>query len=201
MTDPLSETGTPALEAPIRVAVVDDHAVVREGIRRVLESDPGILVVGEGKDGEEALILVSREDPDVLVIDVAMPGRNGLQIAAELARLGAPTRVLVLSMYDEPEYILQSVTAGARGYLLKDSLPAELRRAVRTVHRGSSSSRRRSPPGSNRPAMPRRRPHRSTCSRPANVTSCSASPAAKPTRKSRPGSGSRIAPWKHTARA
>ena len=136
MTDPTPESEVPVTGVPIRIAVVDDHAVVREGIRRVLESDPGIVVVGEGKDGEEALALVAKEDPDVLVIDVAMPGRNGLKIAAELARLGAPTRVLVLSMYDEPEYILQSVTAGARGYLLKDSLPAELRRAVRAVHRG-----------------------------------------------------------------
>jgi DNA-binding NarL/FixJ family response regulator len=130
------DSESPIADTVIRVAVVDDHAVVREGIRRVLESDPMVVVVGEGKNGDEALALVAKENPDVLVIDVAMPGRNGLEVAADLARLGAPTRVLVLSMYDEPEYILQSVTAGARGYLLKDSPPAEVRRAVRAVHRG-----------------------------------------------------------------
>jgi len=122
----------------IRVAVVDDHAVVREGIRRVLEGEPGVTVVGEGKNGDEALALVARELPDVLVIDVAMPGRTGIQVAAELRRLESPTRVLVLSMYDQPEYVLESVKSGARGYLLKDSPPAELRRAVRAVQRGES---------------------------------------------------------------
>jgi two-component system, NarL family, nitrate/nitrite response regulator NarL len=120
----------------IRVAVVDDHAVVREGIRRVLEGEPGVTVVGEGANGTEALALVAREKPDVLVMDVAMPGQTGIQVAAELHRLGATTRVLILSMYDQPEYVLESVKAGARGYLLKDSPPAELRRAVRAVFQG-----------------------------------------------------------------
>ena len=114
----------------IRVAVVDDHAVVREGIRRVLEGEPGVIVVGEGKNGEEALALVERERPDVLVIDVAMPGRTGIQVAAEVRRLNISTRVLILSMYNQPEYVLESVKSGARGYLLKDSPPAELRHAV-----------------------------------------------------------------------
>lgn len=122
----------------IRVAVVDDHAVVREGIRRVLEGEPGVTVVGEGSDAEQALELVATESPDVLVIDVAMPGRTGLSVAAELHRHGSATRVLILSMYDQPEYVLESVKAGARGYLLKDSPPAELRRAVRTVFGGDS---------------------------------------------------------------
>ena len=122
----------------IRVAVVDDHAVVREGIRRVLEGEPGVVVVGEGSNGEEALSLVERERPDVLVIDVAMPGRTGIQVAAEVRRLNVATRVLVLSMYNQPEYVLESVKSGARGYLLKDSAPAELRRAVRAVHEGET---------------------------------------------------------------
>lgn len=122
----------------IRVAVVDDHAVVREGIRRVLEGEPGISVIGEGSNGDEALALVEKHRPDVLLMDVAMPGRTGLQVAAELRRRGVLTRVLMLSMYDQPEYVLEGVKSGARGYLLKDSSPAELRRAVRAVHRGES---------------------------------------------------------------
>lgn len=120
----------------IRVAVIDDHAVVREGIRRVLEGEPGVVIVGEGKDGEEALRLAERGGVDVLVMDVAMPGRTGIEVAAELQRRGDPVKVLVLSMYDQPEYVLESVRAGARGYLLKDSPPAELRRAVRSIHAG-----------------------------------------------------------------
>lgn len=120
----------------IRVAVVDDHAVVREGIRRVLEGEPGVVVVGEGANGDEALALVAAEHPDVLVMDVAMPGKSGLQVAAELHRQGSTTRVMMLSMYDQPEYVLESVKSGARGYLLKDSPPAELRRAVRAVFEG-----------------------------------------------------------------
>ena len=120
----------------IRVAVVDDHAVVREGIRRVLEGEPGVTVVGEGANGDEALRLVAKEKPDVLVMDVAMPGKSGLQVAADLHRQGSATKVLMLSMYDQPEYVLESVNSGARGYLLKDSPPAELRRAVRAVYNG-----------------------------------------------------------------
>lgn len=122
----------------IRVAVVDDHAVVREGIRRVLEGEVGIVVVGEGQNADEALALVERERPDVLVVDVAMPGRTGIQVAAEVRRLNVATRVLVLSMYNQPEYVLESVKSGARGYILKDSAPAELRRAVHAVHEGDS---------------------------------------------------------------
>ncbi len=120
----------------IRVAVIDDHAVVREGIRRVLEGEPGVVIVGEGKDATEALALVAQGNVDVLVIDVAMPGRTGIEVAAELQRRGDPVRVMVLSMYDQPEYVLESVKAGARGYLLKDSPPAELRKAVRAIHEG-----------------------------------------------------------------
>jgi DNA-binding NarL/FixJ family response regulator len=122
----------------IRVAVVDDHAVVREGIRRVLEGEPGVSVIAEGRNGDEALTLVERDHPDVLVIDVAMPGRTGIQVASEMRQLDSATRVLILSMYDQPEYVLESVKAGARGYLLKDSAPAELRRAVRAVYEGES---------------------------------------------------------------
>lgn len=122
----------------IRVVVIDDHAVVREGIRRVLEGEAGVQIVAEGRDGDEAVAAVERERPDVLVLDVSMPGRPWLDVIREVHRQARRTRVLVLSMYDDPEYVVESVRAGARGYLLKDSAPAELRRAVRTVHRGET---------------------------------------------------------------
>lgn len=123
-------------ESPIRIAVVDDHAVVREGIRRVLEGEPGLEVIGEAADGDAAISLVERQHPDVLVMDVAMPGRTGLAVAAELTRRRLATRVLILSMHDEPQYLREARRAGACGYLLKDSPPAELRRAVRAIHAG-----------------------------------------------------------------
>lgn len=121
---------------PIRVVVVDDHAVVREGIRRVLDGDSGMRVVAEGADGAAAVTLVDAHEPDVLVLDVAMPGRTGIEVTAQLTADGVATRVLILSMYDEPQYLLASLTAGAAGYILKDAPPADLRAAVRAVHAG-----------------------------------------------------------------
>jgi DNA-binding NarL/FixJ family response regulator len=124
------------MNAPIQVVVVDDHAIVREGIRRVLDSGTGIRVVAEGADGEAAVALVDAHRPDVLVLDVAMPGRTGIEVAAALTSAGTATRILILSMYDEPQYVLESFRAGAAGYILKDAPPADLRTAVRTVHAG-----------------------------------------------------------------
>ncbi|MCA9721280.1 MAG: response regulator transcription factor, partial [Gemmatimonadetes bacterium] len=101
-------------DASVTVCIADDHAVVREGIRRVLEGEPGVRVIGEASDGDTALELVERLHPEVLVVDVAMPGRTGLAVAAELTRRGSATRVLVLSMHDEPQYIREARRAGAR---------------------------------------------------------------------------------------
>jgi DNA-binding NarL/FixJ family response regulator len=123
-------------DASVTVCIADDHAVVREGIRRVLEGEPGVRVIGEASDGDQALEMVERLAPQVLVADVAMPGRTGIAVAAELTRRGSATRVLILSMHDGPEYQLAALRAGARGYVLKDSPPAALRRAVADVHRG-----------------------------------------------------------------
>jgi DNA-binding NarL/FixJ family response regulator len=125
-------------DAPIRVLVVDDHAVVREGIRHVLAGEPGFEVVGEAANGEQALALARAERPDVVVLDLTMPGENGLRVAPRL-RAAVPTaRVLIMSMHDNAEYVREGVRAGASGYLLKDSAAAELRLAVRSVHAGGS---------------------------------------------------------------
>jgi RNA polymerase sigma factor (sigma-70 family) len=120
----------------LRVVIADDHTVVRQGIRGVLESVDGLTVVGEAGDGDEALELVRDLEPDVVVLDVNMPGRTGLEAAAALRDEGAAARVLILSMHDDPEYVLQAVRAGADGYVLKDVAPAELRDAVQAVHEG-----------------------------------------------------------------
>ncbi|HSH76136.1 MAG TPA: response regulator transcription factor [Longimicrobiales bacterium] len=122
--------------AGLRVVIADDHTVVRQGIRGVLEEVEGLEVVGEAGDGEEALALVAEHEPDVVVLDVTMPGKTGLDVTRELRDADADVRILVLSMHDDPEYVLQAVRAGADGYVLKDVSPAELRGAVRAVHEG-----------------------------------------------------------------
>ena len=124
-------------EDQIRVLVVDDHAVVREGIRGVLASTPGFVVVGEAGDGAEALELAEEHRPDVVVLDLTMPGMSGLEATAALRRQSSTVRVLILSMHDHPEYVLQAVRAGAHGYVLKDATPDELRTAVKAVYGGS----------------------------------------------------------------
>lgn len=120
----------------LRVLIADDHTVVRQGIRGVLEEVEGLEVVAEAGDGDEALALVKELEPDVVVLDVNMPGKTGLEVAKALRDDGASVRILILSMHDDPEYVLQAVRVGADGYVLKDVSPAELRDAVRAVHEG-----------------------------------------------------------------
>jgi len=120
----------------LRVIIADDHAVVRQGIRTVLEDVEGLQVVAEAGDGDEALALAEEHQPDVVVLDVTMPGKTGLEVARELRERGSGVAVLILSMHDEPEYVLEAVRAGADGYVLKDMAPAELRAAVTAVHEG-----------------------------------------------------------------
>ena len=125
-------------EPVIRVLVADDHAIVRTGIRHVLEGEPGFAVVGEAATGAEALALAERLRPDVAVLDLSMPGGSGLRVAAELRRLAPETHILILSMHDNAEYVMESLRAGAHGYLLKDAAATELRGAIRAVRRGES---------------------------------------------------------------
>lgn len=125
-------------DVPIRVVVADDHAVVREGIRSVLLGEPGFSLVGEAASAEEAVRLVEEVRPDVAVLDITMPGGSGLDAAARIRRQAPDTRVLILSMHDNPEYAKESARVGANGYLLKDSAAAELRQAIRAVWRGES---------------------------------------------------------------
>ena len=119
--------------------VADDHMIVRTGIRHVLESEPGFEVVGEAASGAEALALAAQLRPDVVVLDISMPGESGLAGGGRLRESSArAARVLILSMHDNAEYVLESVRAGAHGYLLKDTAATELRNAIRAVCRGES---------------------------------------------------------------
>jgi DNA-binding NarL/FixJ family response regulator len=122
----------------IRVLVVDDHAIVRQGIRQVLEAEAGFMVISEAANADEAITQAEAGVPDVVVLDVSLPGESGLEVARRLKRLLPTTMILMLSVYDNTEYVLEAVRAGADGYLLKDSSPAELRDAIRRVSRGES---------------------------------------------------------------
>lgn len=122
----------------IRIVIVDDHAIVREGIRQVFVSDPGIDVVGEASEGQEALDLVLAESPDVVLLDITMPGMSGVDVARALRERGSTTRVLMLSVHDDTTYVLEAVRKGAHGYVRKDTTPADLRAAVRAVHAGDA---------------------------------------------------------------
>jgi DNA-binding NarL/FixJ family response regulator len=124
--------------APITVFVADDHMIVRSGIRHVLEDEADFVVVGEAASAAEALDSILQLRPDVVVLDISMPGMSGLEATARLRSAAPKTRVLILSMHDNAEYVLESVRAGAHGYLLKDTAATELREAIRTVCRGQS---------------------------------------------------------------
>lgn len=123
-------------EGSLRVVIADDHGVVRQGIRGVLEAIDGLEVVGEAGDGDEAVAMVGELAPDVVILDVNMPGKTGLEVTSDLRESAHPVRILILSMHDDPEYVLQAVRAGADGYVLKDAAPADLRDAVQAVHEG-----------------------------------------------------------------
>lgn len=120
----------------VRLVVADDHPVVRDGIVGMLSSDPDIEVVGQASDGAEAIALARAFEPDVLLIDLRMPGTDGLTAIRELARLGVPSRVVVLTTYDSDADVLPAIEAGATGYLLKDATRDELVRAVHAAARG-----------------------------------------------------------------
>ena len=118
----------------IRVLLVDDHAIVREGIRSLFARHKDIQVVGEASDGQQAIDHVAALHPDVVLMDIAMPGIDGLQATRQIRAAYPDTRILILTQYDNKEYILPLLRAGAAGYLVKLSRSAELVAAVRAVH-------------------------------------------------------------------
>ncbi len=123
---------------PIRILLADDHTVVRKGLRLLLESQPGFTVVADAADGREAVALAAQHSPDVVVMDVAMPGLNGIEAARQIVAKSPETAIVFLSMHSDEGYVLKALKAGARGYLLKDSADHDLINAVRAVTDGKA---------------------------------------------------------------
>jgi two-component system response regulator DegU len=117
----------------IRILLVDDHAAVRTGVRRLLEKARDMLVVGEAGDGYQALKLVEELEPDIVVLDVEMPRMNGLAVARKLTDQHAAVKILALSAYDDRQYILGMLDQGAAGYMIKDEVPEMLVQAIRDI--------------------------------------------------------------------
>jgi DNA-binding NarL/FixJ family response regulator len=122
----------------VRVLLVDDHAILREGVHALLAREPDILVVGEAADGQEALEQVPRLKPDVVIMDIVMPNMNGLEATRLITERHPESKVLILSMYDDHEYVVQIIQAGASGYVLKRVVTEDLVRAIREVNAGES---------------------------------------------------------------
>jgi DNA-binding NarL/FixJ family response regulator len=120
----------------IRVLIVDDHAILREGVRALLQLHADIEVAGEASNGAEAIEAVAKLDPDVVLMDIAMPGLGGIEAALEMKKQGRRAKILILSQYEDREYVRRLLKAGVSGYVLKKSAGAELANAIRAVHRG-----------------------------------------------------------------
>ncbi|NLD71811.1 MAG: response regulator transcription factor [Chloroflexi bacterium] len=123
---------------PIRILLADDHVMVREGTRRILEREPDLVVIAEAGNGREAVEMAERERPDVAIIDISMPVMNGIEATRGIKQLAPQTAVLVLTAYDDDEYVFAILEAGAAAYLLKNARSSELIDAVRRVRAGES---------------------------------------------------------------
>lgn len=130
----------------IRIVLVDDHALAREGVARLLEEAPDMRVVGAFDDAAAAVRFAARAEPDVAILDISMPGTNGIDVARRLRAVAPKTQILMLAMHARAEYVQQAVWAGANGYVLKESAGAELLAAVRAVHAGKRYLSARIPP-------------------------------------------------------
>lgn len=121
-----------------RVLLAEDHTIVRKGLRSLLDKETGIKVVGEAEDGREAIAKAEELHPDVVVMDIAMPGLNGLEATRQIKKRFPDMKILILTMHTNEEYVLQTLNAGASGYLVKKAAPAELISAINAVHKGDS---------------------------------------------------------------
>jgi len=124
--------------APIRILLADDHTVVRDGLRALVEKQVDMAVIGEAADGRDTIRLAEEQSPDVIIMDIAMPNMNGIEATRRIVASNPQTAVLILSMHQDESYVLRSLKAGARGYLLKDSVRSDVIEAIRAVAQGRS---------------------------------------------------------------
>ena len=123
---------------PIKVMIADDHSLIREGLRQLLEFDGSIKVVGEASNGEECLIKLEEFNPEVLLLDINMPEKNGIDVLKQMKADQSQIKVLILTVHNELEYLISAVDIGVDGYILKDSESSELKKAIRVVRDGES---------------------------------------------------------------
>jgi len=123
----------------IHILIADDHAIVREGLRALIDTEPGMELVGEAADGVEAVLRARSLQPDVILLDLVMPRKDGIEAIGEIKQENPEARILVLTSFAEDDKVFPAIKAGALGYLLKDSSPQELLQAIREVYRGESS--------------------------------------------------------------
>ncbi len=124
------------MTSKLRIALADDHRLIRSGLKLLLGSNENISIVGEASDGASALLLVEQLQPDILLLDLAMPGMDGLECLRELKRRNFPTRVIVLTMFEDENYVLAAMSAGAMGYVQKSAIDTELFQAIDNVAAG-----------------------------------------------------------------
>jgi len=122
----------------VRVALADDQGLIRAGFRALIEAEEGLEIVGEAATGREAVAVARRSRPDVMLMDIRMPDGDGLEATRDIARLGPVPRIIILTTFGLDEYIVEAIRAGAAGFLVKDTEPAELLRAIRAVHDGDA---------------------------------------------------------------
>lgn len=123
---------------PIRILIADDHAIIRRGLRTLLEHEPGLQVVAEASDGREAIEAAKRERPHVAILDIGMPNLNGIEVSRQISEALRETQIVMLTVHADESYLLSALKAGARGYVLKSSAESEIVDAVRAVSQGKA---------------------------------------------------------------
>lgn len=123
---------------PVKVILADDHSMIREGLKQLLEITGDIQVIGEAADGVECLSLLKKSKADVLLLDINMPNMNGLQVLEKINKLQSPIKVLILTVHNEIEYLIKAIDIGVNGYMLKDSGSAELKKAIFSIYNGET---------------------------------------------------------------